>query len=165
MRSRLVGRTLLSISLAVPAVAIGGVATAYWGGAGAGTGSGATGTTVAVTLSAGTPTEMLYPGAQTDVMLSVSNPNQSPVRIGSLSLATTQGTGGFAVDAGHSGCAVATLTFTTQTNSGAGWTLPAKIDGVNGTLPITLPGALAMGSGAADACQGATFTVYLAAGA
>jgi hypothetical protein len=35
---------------------------------------------------------------------------------------------------------------------------------VNGTLPITLTNALAMGLSAANACQEATFTVYLAAG-
>ena len=44
----------------------------------------------------------------------------------------------------------------TQTNGGAGWTVPGS-----GVLSVTLTGALAMGSGAANACQGATFTVHL----
>jgi hypothetical protein len=86
-----------------------------------------------------------------------ANPNLFAVRLGSLSLDTAQGTGGFAV-AGAAGCtvALATLTFTTQT---AGWTVSG-----NGTLPITLTDALAMGTGATNACQGASFTVYQAAG-
>jgi hypothetical protein len=98
-------------------------------------------------------------------MLTVANPNRSPVRIGSLSLNTSQGTGGFAVDAGHAGCSVAVLSFTTQTNLGTGWTVPGKVGAVNGSLSITLTAALAMSTAAANACQGATFTVFLAAGA
>lgn len=164
MVSRIAGRTLLSILLTVPAMALGEVAAAYWNGFGSGTGSGGTGTSVALTLSAGVPAAALHPGGQSDVTLTVSNPNGSPVWIGSFTLDTSQGTGGFAVDAGHAGCAVATLAFTPQTNGGTGWTVPAKIGEVDGTLPITLPDALAMGVGAANACQGATFTVYLAAG-
>jgi hypothetical protein len=56
------------------------------------------------------------------------------------------------------------LSFTTQTNGGAGWTVPGKIGTVNGTLSITVMNALAMGVGAANACQGASLTSYLAAG-
>lgn len=164
MSRRTARRLLLASFLGVLAMAIGGTARAYWGGSGSGTGSGTTGLTVAVTLSPGTPGASLYPGGQAQVELTVSNPNTSPVFIGSLALDAGQGTGGFAVDAGHSGCAVATLSFPTQTNGGAGWTVPAKVGAVNGTLAVTLTNALAMGVGAANACQGATFTVYLAAG-
>jgi hypothetical protein len=57
------------------------------------------------------------------------------------------------------------LSFTTQTNLGAGWTVPGKVGAVNGSLSITLTAALAMSTAAANACQGATFTVFLAAGA
>ena len=60
------------------------------------------------------------------------------------------------VDAAHPGCAVSTLGFTTQTNGGAGWTVAG-----HGSLPVTLAGALSMSASAANACQGATFTVYL----
>jgi hypothetical protein len=81
----------------------------------------------------------------------------------SFALDPSQGTGGFSVDAGHAGCAVATLTFTTQTNGGAGWTVPGRIGAVDGTLAVTLTQALAMGSSAEAACQGASFTIYLMA--
>jgi hypothetical protein len=117
-----------------------------------------------MTLSPGTPSSSLYPGGQSDVILSASNPNLSPIHIGSLALDTSQGTSGYSVDSGHSGCATSALTYTTQTNGGAGWTVPAKVGTVNGTLSITLPTALAMSTTAANACQGAALTIYLAAG-
>ena len=92
------------------------------------------------------------------MVLTITNPNAAQIRVGSLALDTSQGTGGFAVDGGHSGCGLATLSFATQTNGGAGWTVPGS-----GVLPVTLTNALSMGTGAANACQGATFSVYLTA--
>lgn len=151
-------------SLAILSVPVGGLAYAYWNGTGTGSGTGATATTVALTLSPGTPSAALYPGGQANVVLTANNPNYSIVTISSLSLNTAQGTGGFSVDGGHSGCSVAALSYTTQTNAGSGWTVPARVGAVNGSLTITLTNALAMSSAAADACQGATFTVYLVVG-
>jgi len=160
-------RRLLLVVMLVSAVVLAGAgsgAWAFWKSSGSGSGTGTTGTTGAITLSAGTPSAALFPGGSANVMLTVANPNRSPVRIGSLALDTTQGTGGFAVDAGHSGCSVAVLSFTTQTNGGAGWTVPGKVGAVNGSLSITLTAAVAMSAAAANACQGATFTVFLGAG-
>jgi len=154
-------RPLLLASLPVIlALPLGGVAYAHWSGSGSGAGSATTGTALAVTLTPGTPATALYPGGWTDVVLNVSNPNPFDVRIGSFTLAASQGTGGFAVDAGHValGCtvAVAALSFA---SSSVGWTVPAS-----GSLPVTLTSKLAMGAAAASACQGASFNVYLAAG-
>ncbi len=157
-------RGLLLALTVVAALAVTGVANAYWRAAGAGTGSGTTGTTVPVTLSPGTPTPGLYPGATTNVVLTVTNTNNSPVTLGSLALDISQGTSGFAVDAGHSGCLVSALSYSTQTNGGLGWTVPAKVGSTDGTLAITLTNALSMTTGATNACQGATSTVYLVAG-
>ena len=106
---------------------------------------------------AATPTAQLYPGGQATVVLSVTNSSPATVRFSSLVLDTGQGSNGFGVDGAHAGCGLGTLSFTTQTNGGAGWTVPG-----NGSLAITLTNALAMGTGAASACQGASFTVYLA---
>ena len=159
MRSTRNRASLVAAGLAVLMVATTGVASAYWAGSGGGAGSTGTGTTQAVTLSAVTPTAQLYPGGQAAVELSISNPNPGSVRVGSLSLDATQGTGGFAVDGAHSACGVASLTFSTQTNGGTGWTVPGS-----GSLPITLAGSLSMNANAANACQGASFTVYLSAG-
>ena len=133
-------------------------ASAFWGGGGTGSGSAVTGTTQAVTLSPATATAQLYPGGQAAVEMSITNPNPGGVRVGSLVLEPTQGTGGFAVDGAHSGCVLSTLSFTTQTNAGAGWTV------AGGGTSVTLSNALSMTAGAANACQGASFTVYLTAG-
>jgi hypothetical protein len=139
-------------------------ALAYWRTAGAGTGSGATASVQTITLSPGTPTAALYPGGQSDVALTVDNPNAVTLKIGSLSLSAAQGTGGFAVDSGHATCATAALSFTTQTNGGAGWSVPPRVGSTDGSLSIDLGSAVAMSTSAAGACQGASFTVYLTAG-
>ena len=159
MSRRLPRRLVPAALLVILALPVGGFAQAYWSGTGSGAGSATTGTAAAVTLTPGTPAASLYPGGQANVVLTVSNPNAFSVRIASFAIDTTQGTLGFAVDAGHSACLTSTLSFSAQTNGGVGWTAPA-----NGTLPVTLTNALAMSVSAANACQGATTTVYLVAG-
>lgn len=140
-----------------------GTAFAYWGGSGSGTDSGTTGVAVPLGLSPATPSAGLYPGGTTAVVLVVSNANLVTAHLVSLALDTGRGTGGFTVDVGHSGCVTSALSFTTQTN-GTGWNVPAKVGAVNGTLSITLSAALAMSVTAANACQGASITVYLVVG-
>jgi hypothetical protein len=147
---------MLPALVLIAVMALSGAAVARWGVTGAGSGSASAGTVSAVTLTPGTPAAQLVPGAQAAVVLSVTNPNTASIRIGSLALDTTQGSGGFAVDAGHSGCVLSALSFATQTNAGAGWTVPG-----NGSLPVSLTGSLSMAATAANACQGASFTVYL----
>lgn len=155
-----VARGVIPLALTASLVLLAaGSATAYWVASGGGSGSGASGTTSAVTLSPATPTAALFPGGQASVVLTITNPNLANVRVGSLALDTGQGTGGFAVDGAHSGCVLSTLSFATQTNAGAGWTVAGS-----GNLSVTLTNALSMTAAAANACQGASFTVYLAAG-
>ncbi|MFI5934972.1 hypothetical protein [Actinoplanes sp. NPDC051494] len=137
------------------AVLASGSAYGYWSTAGSGSGSATTGAPVALTLTQGTSTGFLYPGGTSDVALMINNPNTFAVRVNQLALDTSQGTGGFGVDAGHSTCGVAAVSYTTQNNSG-GWTVAAS-----GTLSLSLTGALAMSLSAPNACQGATFRVYL----
>jgi hypothetical protein len=141
-----------------------GGAEAFWTGGGSGTGAGSTDTVQAVTLTPGTTSGGLTPGGSRDVVLTVSNPNLATVSVRSLALDTSQGTNGFSVDAGHPACSVSALSLATQSNGGSGWTVPKKVGSVNGTLSVTLPNALSLSLGAANACQGATFTVFLAAG-
>jgi len=142
---------------------VAGGAFAFWTASGSGASHGSTGTLAALTLTPGTPVAALYPATSTAVKLTITNTNTSAVHVGSLALNTSSGAGGFAVDAGHSACAVSALSYTTQTNGSTGWTVPARSGGVNGTLAVTLTGALTMSTSAANACQGATFTVYLTA--
>jgi len=147
-----------TILIAFAASAIG-----YWSGAGSGSASTTLANPQVLTLSPGSPSTQVSPGATAAVATVASNPNPYTVQISSIALDTGQGTGGFAVDGGHSGCGLGTLGFPTQTNGGGGWTVPAKVGGTPGSLSIPMAGALTMSAGAADACQGATFTVYLAA--
>jgi len=136
-----------------------GTALANWSRSGGGSGAATTGTTQPLVLSPGTASNQLYPGGQSAVAVTVTNPNPGPVSAPSLSLETTQGTSGFAVDGAHATCGVASLTFATQTNGGAGWTIPAS-----GSSVLSLASSLSMNANASNACQGATFTVYLKVG-
>jgi hypothetical protein len=155
---------LVALFAGLIGVGLGGVAGAYWQSSGNGEGSGATTTAAAIVVSPGTPTATLYPGGMADVTLTVSNPNAFSVHIDFLTLDISRGTAGFTADAGHPGCDVSALGFPTQTNDDAGWTIPAKVGAVNGSLAITLTNALGMNLGAVDACQGAAFAVAMAAG-
>jgi hypothetical protein len=158
-------RSVMAAVAATVTVLVGaGAATAYWTGIGSGSGSAATPTILAVTLTAGSPSAELYPGGTADVAITVSNPNAIALRLGSLSLDTGQGTGGFGVDGAHTGCDLSTLSFTTQSNAGAGWTIPPKVGATNGTLALDLPSAMGMGATAANACQGASFVAHLIVG-
>ncbi len=156
-RKRLVG---LAVSGIVGALLAGAVAYAAWTVNGSGSGSASAASAVGLTLSAGSPQDALYPGGTADVDTTVQNPNSFPVHLSSISLDTSQGTNGFDVDAGHSGCDLSSLSFTTDDNGGAGWDIPA-----NSSLDVDAGDAIAMDGSANDACQGATFTVYLTAAA
>ena len=158
-------RTRLSrVAVAVVALAIAGGAWAYWSASGSGEGSASATEAQAVTVTTGSPTSKLYPGGNAAVALTISNPNSFQVSIPSLVLDTSQGTNGFDVDSTHAGCDVSALSFTSQSNSGDGWKVPAKVGATDGSLDLDLAGAVSMSSSAANACQGATFTVYLKVG-
>ncbi|MDH6238424.1 hypothetical protein [Cryobacterium sp. CG_9.6] len=139
-------------------VVTGGAAFAFWRVAGTGVGNGSTGVMVAVTLTPGAVTADLYPGASAAVTATAFNPNAAPVRLTALALDTSQGTNGFSVDGAHLSCPTSSFTFSTQTNSGNGWDLPAS-----GSLEISLPGALSLATSASNACQGVIVTVFVQA--
>lgn len=141
------------------AILLGTAAWAFFTSSGTGAGAATAGTAQQVTLSPAVPTTHLYPGGQASVQVTVSNTNPGTVRVESLSLDTSQGSSGFAVDADHAACDVLSLSFTSQSNGGAGWDVAG-----NGSATISLSNSLAMGVGAANACQGAAITVYLMAG-
>jgi hypothetical protein len=150
-----------TVTIALAALVLSAAAFAYWTTTGAGAASATGAGPLAVTLSVGVPSAELYPGGAADVAVHVSNPNVFAVRLVSVSLDSGHGTGGFDVDAGHPGCDPSVLSFTTQTD---GWTVPPRVGAANGSLALDLPGALAMGASAADACQGASFVVHLNVG-
>lgn len=149
-------RVLVVAAIVLAAVSTSSAAYAYWTASGSGGGSASTAAGQNLTISPGTATSSLAPGGNGGITLTIANSNPSTAHINSLSLDTSQGSSGFAVDSGHSACttALAALSYVTQS---AGYDVSA-----NGTLTLTLPAsALSMGSNAANVCQGATFTVYL----
>jgi hypothetical protein len=131
---------------------------AYWTLGGSGSGSVGIETVASVTLTPGTPTTDLYPGMSGDVAVSIANGNTFQAYVGSLVLDASQGTNGFSVIGGLPGCDPSALSYTVQSNGGAGWFIPA-----GGTLDLDLANAVDLGTGAATECQGATFVVYLLA--
>jgi len=142
----------------VVGVSVIGVAIAAWTTGGSGSGQAQAGSAASMTISAGTPSSSLYPTASADVAATISNPNPYKVHVSSISL------GAVTVDAGHSGCNTASVSVTSpQDNSAAGWDVPAKSGGVNGSLGVDLANAISMSNAANDSCQGATFTVALTA--
>lgn len=159
---RLRRRHLWVVPIAV-ALTIGLVsgAVAFWVGAGGGTATTSLADTQRLTFAPGVAIAQLYPGGAAGVAIVATNPNSYFVRVGSMEVAT--GGGAIQADAAHSGCNVSALHFLTQDNGGAGWQVPPRVAGVDGTLAINLPAALTMTSEAASACQGATFTVRVEA--
>jgi hypothetical protein len=145
-------QVVLVAALAIAATAI-GVAIAAWTTGGSGSGQAQAGTAQNLTISAGTPSTSLYPGASADVAATVNNPNPYPVHVSSIAL------GAVTVDAGHSGCNLSSVSVTSpQTNAGAGWNLAAS-----GSASVDLANAISMDNTSNDSCQGATFTVALTA--
>jgi hypothetical protein len=162
-QTRRPGRKRTVVVSVIATLSVGTAAIAYWTVAGSGSTAGASAVAQALTLTPGTTSQQLYPGGRADVALTLSNPNAFTVRVSSLSLDPTLGTGGFTVDGGHTGCGVAALQFDAQSNAGVGWTVPPKVGAVDGALGVDLLNALYMAANAGNACQGATFTVYLTA--
>ena len=129
-------------------------ALAYFFGTGAGSGSATTGTLQTVTVAAvsGTETTPLLPGGSGDVILNVTNPNPY-----SVTLVSVTGNGTISADGSHPGCvATGIVTFSDQTG------LTQNIPGNGITTPVDLPGASHMALSAANACQGATFSIQVA---
>lgn len=158
MRIRGHRRAVVAV-MAVAAAGLAGGAAAYWLVMGNGSTGTQAGTVSAVSLSPATTSTLLLPGGTADVAVSIDNGNPGRVFVGSLLLDTGQGTNGFAVDGGHSGCNLAALGYTTQSNGGAGWFVAGS-----STLPLDLAGAVSLTTAAVSACQGAQITVYLKVG-
>ncbi len=136
-----------------------GAAYGYWSTVGSGSMTAKAGTPTPLTLTPGTPAGLLYPGGSADLAVTIANPNTFEVRVTELARDPAQGTNGFAVDASHAACGVGALSYVTQNNGGAGWTVPAS-----SSLTVALAGSLSMATTAADACQGASFRVFLGTG-
>lgn len=161
---RRLGGKQAGVLLIAIAIAFGTVtgALAYWQGSGSGSATTVLANVQSLSLQPGTPTAQLYPGGDSNVGVLVTNPNSSFVQVGSivLDLGVSEP---FAVDPDHSDCDVSALSFVAQDNGGAGWRIPPRAGTTDGSLAIDMPAAMKMSVAAANACQGATFTVQLKA--
>jgi len=158
-------RTLVLAAIIAIGAAIATGALAYWTSVGSGSATTMLASPIQLTLEPGTADAQLSPGHAAGVAVIAANPNDYFVPIGSLTLDNGAGTGGFDVDAGHATCDLSVLHLAPQDNGGAGWRVPPRIASTDGTRLIVLGHALSMDADAADACQGASFTVHLRAGA
>src|SRR4051812_41543124 len=165
VRTMRIGRTRVTAAAAGTAsvLLLASGALAFWTTGGSGSATGAAPAVQDITLTTGVPAGRLIPGGQADVAVTVANPNPFQIRVGALVLDTTRGAAGCAVDAGHAGCGLGALSFTAQSNGGDGWSVPPRVGAVDGALAVNLAGSIAMTSAAANACQGAAFTVHLTA--
>ena len=94
----------------------------------------------------------LYPGADGNVLIKISNPNPYPVQVTDVT-----GNGAITADSGHSTCGSDVghptgVTFTDQT----GQTINVA---ASASTQTTLTGAAHMSNASDDSCQGATFTI------
>jgi hypothetical protein len=142
---------------------------AYWMSTGSGEATTVLESPEQLTLEAQTSSQrQLVPGDTSSVSVLATNPNPYFVTITSLTLNAGAGTAGLDVDAGHSGCDLSKIHFTSQDPPvgifGPGWRVPPKVDTTDGTLSIEIGDALSMDANAPNACQGADFTIHLAAG-
>jgi hypothetical protein len=92
-------------AVAVTGLLVAGAA-AYgaWTVSGSGTGSASAASATNLTLTPGSPASALYPNGSADVATTIANDNPFPVHVSAIALDSGQGTNGFSVDAGHSGC-------------------------------------------------------------
>jgi hypothetical protein len=159
LRRRRTGTLLVAITTAV-VVAAG--AFAYWQGSGGGSATTLLADVQPLMLQPGTQTAQLSPGGISGVEVVISNPNPTFVQIASIGI-DPDSSEPFAVDSNHSDCDVSVLSFVAQDNGGAGWRIPPRAGSTDGSLAIDIPAAMKMSVAAANACQGATFTVQLKA--
>lgn len=142
-------RRLIGTGLTVIALAAVGLVYAAWTASGGGQGYAKATNAQALTtvdVSAST-TATLYPGADGDVLVRVSNPNPYPVRVTDVT-----GSGPITADAGHPACVTTGVTFTDQTG------LTLDVPG-SGQTQTSLSGAAHMSNASDNGCQGATFTI------
>lgn len=142
----LVAATTLTVVLGA------GAAFAYFTTTGSGNGSAGTATlqnvTVAALVGGDAPASKLLPGRSADVILRVSNPNDFPVTLVSV----TGGPGAITASGGAGACTVTGVSFVNQPS--VSFTIAAS-----GTTLVDLANAAEMDSTSQTGCQGATFAI------
>ncbi len=141
-------RRLVSAGIGTAALLmVGGIAYAAWSALGVGNGTAASGSPKALGISA-TVSGTLYPGASADVLVTVSNPNSTPVTVQSLALAGTV--------TASAGCSTPGVTVSIPASTTL--VVPA-----GGNASLSVANGIAMTTASSSNCQGATFTIPLQA--
>ena len=146
------GKRTAVVTLFLAVLTAGGVAMAAWLVSGTGTATTQAATSTSLTVTGGTATASLYPGASTPVVANVTNPNPFPVRL----TGATFGTVTVSPLAGKT-CAASNVTVSGPVSLAS----PVNLAAGSSATPVSIPNALTMVSSAADGCQGATFTVQV----
>jgi hypothetical protein len=145
-----IGKKTAALVATVATVVAAGAAFAAWSTSTSGDASAKAATATALTLAdaSASTTGDLYPGGTGALKLKVANPNPFPVRV-------TAVTGNGAITSDTTGCNSTNhgVTFTDQT----GQTIDLAANAA--AAVVTLAGAVQMSTSAANACQGATFTI------
>ena len=142
-------RRLLGIGMTLVGLIAIGLVYAAWTATGGGQGyAKATNAQALTTVDVSASTSAtLYPGADGNVLVRISNPNAYPVRVTGVS-----GSGSITADAGHPACVTTGVTYTDQTG------LTIDVPG-GGQTQTTLTGSAHMSNASDNGCQGATFTI------
>jgi hypothetical protein len=148
-RSRWTRRAAAAATVAI-GVAASGVAVAAWNVTGSGEGTAAAASAVELEIVSFGPDTSLYPGLTTSATLTVSNPNPFPVNLTDVKFGTLE------VDS-EDGCSADNSEVVFADVSEAEFFLAAGAESVE----IVLENVVTMGTGAADACQGVTFTAAI----
>jgi hypothetical protein len=149
VRNLLRKRRLIAVGATVIALGVAALVYAAWLAGGTGSGyakakSAQQLTTVDVSAST---SATLYPGADGDVLIKISNPNPYPVRVTGVA-----GNGAITADSGHSSCSTTGVTYTNQ----SGLTIDVA---AGSSTQATLSNAAHMSNSSDDGCQGAVFTI------
>ena len=146
-------RRLIFGAVTVMVLGIVSLGYAAWTSSGGGTGFAKAASAQNLTTgSTGTTSATLYPGANGDLVVNVTNPNSYPIKITSVT-----GNGTITADSSHSTCGQDVshptgVTYTDQT--GLSIAVPAST-----SQTITLSGTVHMSNASDNSCQGATFSV------
>ena len=146
------GKVILGVAAALAVLVNAGAAWAYWMLNGEGTGVAVAGTAVELKLTGRSDdSKPLYPGGTTNLTVTVTNQNDFPIKITSVS----PGENPVTADAAHrdAGCRT-TGVVVAQDMIAVSWEVPKNTIGV-----FTVPDGVRMTNSSDSACQGATFTI------
>lgn len=160
--TRFITRKKIAAATAATALGVGGViAYAAWTSSGSGNGTVSARSASALVVADATTATTLYPTGTANLVVTLTNNNAYNVAVTAISQGVLSSgaptAAAITVDSNHSSCNVSSVTLTAPALSGV------VVAGNGGTYTLTLHNAVAMDNTAADACQGATFTVPVVA--